>query len=97
MSHTEDTPKVTIDELAVMINKGFKEVHAELSDMRGNISSLKSDVSTLKSDVSILKSDVSIIKKDIRSLNIKFDYLEDLVINNHGKRLRKIESKLQIA
>ncbi len=102
--------KVTIDDLAIMIAKGFKET----DDLAVTVSGLAVTVANgfkgmdslvikvdkgfkeIKKEISGIKENMA-TKDDIERLEVKFDSLEKVVFKDHAPRLRRIESKLQIA
>lgn len=79
-----------------MSNKDFEaKVLSALDTLTTDVSGLKDDVSWLKSDVSWLKDDVSILKDDVSNLDLRFDRLENLMIDNTDELKQTI--KLQWA
>jgi uncharacterized coiled-coil DUF342 family protein len=81
------TTKVTIDDLAVMVAKGFKETN-------DNLVSFKAETINKFREINEKFKETN---DNIGRLAQRFDELEDTVANNHGHRLRRIESKLQLA
>ena len=54
--------KMTLEDLALIVNQGFKTVNERLDDIERDVTELKVDVAELKVDVAELKVDVSAIK-----------------------------------
>jgi len=96
------TQNITIDDLAAMIAKGFKETNGNLRAVDGRVGNLETRFDSLETRFDSLEGRVINIeenmatKDDIHRLERKFDSLENVVFNDHGRRLRKIEHKLQI-
>ena len=69
-----------INDLRDDMNKGFTNVHKEISIIKEDIVLLKEDVADLKNDVTILKEDVAILKQDVSKImecpTIKKELLE---------------------
>ena len=79
--------QITLDDLAVMINKGFKEQSKDLLGVKNDLSGFKKEMYKFRDD--------TMVRFD--RIDKRFDSLEDVVFNDHGRRLRKIENKLAIA
>lgn len=90
--------QITLDELAIMINKGFMEQDKSLSEFKRDVESRFKEQSN---DLSVVKNDILEFKHETMArfdrIDKRFDSLEDVVFNDHGRRLRKIENKLAIA
>ena len=71
-----DTDK-KIDNLAVMVQQGFEEVHADISD--------------LKTDISRLDGRMDNIETRMDSLELKIDGVRSIIVVEHGKRIEKLE------
>lgn len=67
--------KITLEKLAVMIQKGFEETatKVELKEVKQDVSALKQDVSELKKDMSEVKQDVKWMKDNSSELFTKLD------------------------
>ena len=61
---------VTIDDLAVMVQKGFNDIGTKMA--------LKSEVNTR-----------------FVSMDKRFDKIESLILENHRKRIEKIEAEIK--
>lgn len=94
---TREEMNDSIDELARMVAVGFKETNGMVYGLQKDVNGLKTDVGILKTDVNTLKTDVNGLRGDVKGLRTDFNDLEDTVTANHGHRLRRIESKLQLA
>lgn len=55
--------KITLDKLALMVGKGFNEVHKRIDNIKIDIDNIKIDVIELKLDVKSLKTKVDDIDK----------------------------------
>ena len=66
-----NTPTVTIDELAVMIKIGFDEVHSDIAAMDAKFESkfdlVNKEISSIKSDIVGIKRDMA-TKDDVEEL-----------------------------
>ena len=68
---------ITINDLAVMVAKGFEHVGTEIGGIKKDVSGLKQDVSGLKKDVSGLKQDMADVKHQMQALSSNVNnYLE---------------------
>ena len=90
--------QITLDELAIMINKGFMEQDKSLSEFKRDVESRFKEqgesLSGFKKEMYEFRDDTMVRFDRIEK---KLDSLEDVVFNDHGRRLRKIENKLAIA
>ncbi len=81
--------EVTIDELAIMIGKGFRGVDEQFHKVDLRFDSLERRVSNIEENMAM--------KDDIKRLEVKFDGLERVAYKDHEPRLRRVERKLQVA
>ena len=57
--------KITIDDLAMMVAKGFESVEKDISEVKKDISEVKKDISEVKKDISEVKKDISEVKENL--------------------------------
>lgn len=57
--------KMTIDDLAVMVAKGFDGVYEEIAGVKREVAEVKKEVEGIKKDVEGVKKDVEGVKKDV--------------------------------
>ena len=82
------------------VRSSFKETKKELSGFKNEFSNFRSEVNTFRSETNVRLQNIEenmATKDDIYRLEKRFDGLEKTVFNDHGRRLRKIETTLQIA
>lgn len=71
-----------MDDLALMINKGFKEVDSRFANLESRIENIEGTMAT---------------KDDIRRLEKRFISIEKIIFDDHEIRISNIEKKLEIA
>lgn len=71
--------KITIDDLAGMMNRGFAKTakQSDLEAVKIDVAGLKDDVAILKGDVAGLKEDVATLKNDVASIKEDFHKILD--------------------
>ena len=84
--------------------KLLSEMRDDIHTMKNDISSMKNDISNMKDDIGSMKNDISSMKDDIRNLYknqlilteniISMNKYLKAVIQNHEKRIQKLEKKL---
>ena len=74
---------VTIDDLAVMVQKGFDDVTTKMAT--------KTELSALHNEMN--KRFDSVVTK--AEMNRRFDGLEDRVLAGHQKRIEKLEAEIK--
>ena len=84
-------PKMTLEKLAIMVAKGFEEIHEKIDALSRELEFVKQDVAILKQDVATLKQDVAILKQDVREIKeeMRLQRSELLNINIRTERLEK--------
>ncbi|HBI16909.1 MAG TPA: hypothetical protein DDY52_02000 [Candidatus Moranbacteria bacterium] len=80
--------EITIDDLALMIAKGFDGTDNKFKSLETEIKTIKSDIAKIKLDIDKVKSDTQEIKTN---LNKKVDVFEH---KNLEFRVEKLEEKL---
>jgi len=86
--------KITIDDLAIIIHKEFKNVNKELGSLKKDVGGLKKDVGGLKKDVGGLKKDVGGLKQRMVTKN----YLDEKMADLRGDlvvMMRKEDNKMR--
>jgi predicted nucleic acid-binding Zn-ribbon protein len=89
MNIINEDKKITIDELAIMINKGFenttkqirKEIKEEVGGLKEEVGGLKEEFGGLKKEVTGMKDKVEIMSKEIDSLQRGQVRIEDRLDN----------------
>ncbi len=96
--NNNENKEITLDDLAAMVSKGFKESQDNLNEfkieIRNEFIQFRAEV---KEEFADVKADIVGIRKDISDLRDDVEDLRKTVILDHGRRFRKIENKLQIA
>ncbi|MDB5238703.1 MAG: hypothetical protein JWO00_38 [Candidatus Parcubacteria bacterium] len=100
--NTVENKEITLDDLAAMVSKGFLESRNELNEfkieVRNEFTEFRAEV---KSEFTKFRAEVdgefANVRKDIANLREDVDDLRKTVLLDHGRRLRKIEHKLEIA
>jgi len=87
--------KITLDDLAIMINEGFVAVDERFTIMENDISGLKNDVSGLKKSVFNLSCDVKDLKAGQEKHTKEINELKDVV--NGVFRIEMMEMKKRMA
>ncbi len=64
---------ITLDNLALMVQQGFLEVHSQLNGLRKDMDEIKQDVHILKQDVHLLKQDVHLLKQNMEEVKLRLD------------------------
>lgn len=99
--------KITINDLAVMVQNGFNSIHSEM-DTRFNLVDKKFEAvdrrfeqiesrfdkrfDGIDARFERLESRVKNIETRVENLDTKFDALQSVVVNDHGNRLNAVES-----
>ena len=105
-----DISDVSLEDLGIMIKKGFDEVgeqfrevyakfdevDSRFDDVDKRFTGIEKRLSKVEDDVSDIKDDMA-TKGDISRLETRIDGLEKTVFTNYGNRLRKVEAKLRLA
>ncbi|EKE16407.1 MAG: hypothetical protein ACD_11C00018G0043 [uncultured bacterium] len=82
--------EITLDDLALMVAKGFNEVNEKMDNGFKNVTErldkVETDVQTLKTDVTEIKLTVNNIKAD---LNKKVDKIDHNTLTYQVERLEK--------
>ena len=64
--------KITIDDLAMMVAKGFESVEKDISEVKKDISEVKKDISEVKKDISEVKENLSATRDDVLNMGDRF-------------------------
>jgi hypothetical protein len=96
--------KMTIEDIAVMMTKGFDSVEkrfekmATKNDLEDLAVMIKNDVvdkMATKDDLQVVKSDMHEVKKDIREINMKIHDIDEYS-RGHSRRIEKLEENVGI-
>ena len=82
--------KITIDDLAIMVAKGFEDVKGEL---KGDINGVKNDLKSVKSDINEVKENLRITRNDILNLGEKF--VSYHTFDQLASRVNTLEKKIK--
>ncbi len=82
----EHKDKITIDDLARIVQNGFLKIDEQFNVLGADVAELKTDVSELKTDVAELKRTVDTIEAN---LNKKVDKIEYNTLEYRVERLEK--------
>ncbi len=105
-NHNQHSPEVTIEDLARMVATGFKESRQDLLDFKAEVNGY---FDKLEGRVVNIEGKVSNIEKNLADVNKRMATKDDIiriekhlgaieeVTKNHGTKIRRIETKLQMA
>ncbi len=84
--------KITIDDLAIMVAKGFEGIRGELSEVKNN---LKSDISDVKNELNEVKENLRITRNDVLNIGDKFVsyHTFDQLVNRVSNLEKKTKTK----
>ncbi|GEM_PF-5675367 len=82
-----NTPKITLEELALMVKKGFDENSHQFRELRQEMDE--------RFDAVDKRFDILEVKVD--RLEVKMDNVESAVFKDHSTRIKRLERKLEIA
>lgn len=90
--------EITVDDLALMIAKGFDKMDEKMNTGFKNITerlgAVETDVQTLKTDIQTLKTDVAEIKDTVGNIEANINKKVDKVdFNTLTYRVEKLEKK----
>ena len=93
--------QITLNDLAVMVNKGFKEQDKNLAEFKKEMLGFKDEMYGFRDEMYGFRDEMYRFRDETMGrfdrIEMRIDSLERVVINDHGRRLRKIENKLAIA
>jgi len=102
MKKVAKNKKITIDDLAIMVAKGFEDVKSELrSEINGVKIELKSEINELKSEVGELRGEIKEVKENLRItrndvLNIGDKFVSYHTFDQLASRVSTLEKKAKI-
>ena len=102
MKKTASNKKTTIDDLAIMVAKGFEDVRKELrSEISSVKSELKSEINEVKSEINEVKSEINEVKENLRItrndvLNIGDKFVSYHTFDQLASRVNTLEKKAKI-
>jgi hypothetical protein len=105
---TTPAQKVTIDDLAVMVKKGFDEMDMRFEDVDKQFVDIRQTMATLATKEEVGKQFAEIRQTMATKIDVDEQFAElrqtvatkddvNHILVNHEKRLHKVEMKLQIA
>lgn len=80
--------KITLENLAVMVQRGFKELRDEFGE---RFKEVDSKLKQINGNLVDIKSDTSYLKARANELSRKTDLHEDL-LENHERRIKTLEA-----
>jgi hypothetical protein len=107
MQNNIEDQEITLDDLAAMVNKGFRETHDIITGIRSDLAGFEDKTDSnfgvvgrrflkIESSLEDLEENMA-SKDDICRFEKRLDTIEKDIFIDHGRRLRTIERKLQIA
>ena len=93
---TNNKQDTTLNDLALEMRNGFKEVNNTIDDLAGMVARGFKSVDVQLVDVR-KELATKATKEDVQNVEYRIDNLENLIVKEHGTRIRRIERKLQIA
>lgn len=66
------TKKMTIDDLAVMVAKGFDGVYEEIREVKNDVKVIKEDMVNVKKDIAEVKENLASTRRDVLSMGDRF-------------------------
>jgi len=79
-----------VDDLALAVKKGFDEVDEQFREVRLDFKEVNGRLSNLE------EGQINLSEK-LEETNQRLDSVHRTVINDHGRRIHRVETKLQIA
>ena len=89
--HTPNTP-VTIDDLALMIGKGFNDVDQRFKQVDKRFEQIDRRFEAIELNMAT-KKDIERLDKSIHRLEMKFDAVEETIYRSHSPRIHALEKK----
>ena len=83
--------KITIDDLAIMVAKGFDDVKSEI---KSEINEVKKEINEVKKDVNDVKENLRITRNDV--LNIGDKFVSYHTFDQLASRVNTLEKKAKI-
>ena len=105
MSHTYYVMKkniqheTTLDDLAIMINKGFSEMQGSINGMQGSINGMQGSIDGIKDVQKDMLEELTTTHADVRYLRSGVDILtrneaeRDSLVKNLAARIHRLEQK----
>ena len=88
----KNTKKITTDDLAVMVARGFSGVDKRFDVVEKDISELKKDIVEVKKDMSEVKENVKNTRKDVLNLGDRFP--SQFAFDQLSSRVYSLEKKV---
>lgn len=77
------TKKITIDDLAGMVKRGFDKT------------AKKEDLDVVKQDLDVVKQDLVFLKSDVEDIKEKVENIEKLILQQHSFQIKELENKVR--
>jgi hypothetical protein len=91
--------KITIDELAAMVQKGFSDMQRQINDLSDKtekrFDAIEYEVAIIKQTMAT-KDDIEKIHAHLGRFEMRFQKIEDIVINDHRPRIQNLEKAVGI-
>jgi len=68
----EVAKKVTIDDLAIMVAKGFDNVHKEISEVKKDVGEVKGRFGKVEKDIVEVKENLAATRRDVLEIGDRF-------------------------
>ena len=81
---------ITIDDLAVMVKKGFDEMDRRFAESDKRFDRIESRMDKFEVRFDIIETKLDVLEE-------KFDNLSDVVTKNHSVRIKRLERHLAIS
>ncbi|MBI5798994.1 MAG: hypothetical protein HZB10_03610 [Candidatus Yonathbacteria bacterium] len=89
------TKKMTIDDLAIMVAKGFDGVYKEIGEVKKDIAEVKEDMVGVKKDIAEVKENMAGTRRDVLSMGDKFTLKYEL--HDLANRVVLLEKKRKVS
>ncbi len=91
---TQNHTPIHVNELAIEMRSGFKEIHTTIDDLAGMVARGFKEVDT---NLALVRKDIAEVKEDVAHIEYRIDTLEKSILKDHDTRIRRVERKLQLA
>ncbi|MFA6601330.1 MAG: hypothetical protein WCT02_00485 [Candidatus Paceibacterota bacterium] len=99
-NNAQNAPSITIDELALMVKKGFDEMGDRFAELRRDLdqtnATLEAFVQSTNKSFEAVDKRFDVVDAKFDSFEARHESLEKVVIQDHAPRLKRLERKVQI-